>query len=263
MFVEIYSFHYPLFKPFQYYMTSAKALFEDDELNLLKDIVKKDKIDLKENKDLLDASLEEPTPPTPEQIAQLPQDKIYTSKEDFSFADFLPDNVTFEPISKERKEELEKENTEIYNGYLMWQSMQPDFKLHVLIGRNDETGESQWFEKSFKYHPVTKGQKLRLELKRARMQDLRRKKDELQQKDFTKLTSEEQFELTYYNSLMNIASYKFEELQSKLYFNMNAEDFASINTAEYTWALSAAQYKENFTPFSNSRSGKPSSVGRM
>ena len=135
----------------------------------------------------------------------------------------------------------------------MWQSMQPDFKLHVLITRNDETGESTWLEKSFKYHPVTKGQQLRLQLKNARLMDLRRKKDELAQKPYTSLTQEEQFELTYYNTLMNIASYKFEELQAKLYFNMNAEDFASINTAEYTWALSAAKYKEAYSPFSSQK----------
>lgn len=245
-------------------MTSAKALFEDEELDLLRKVVKKDNVDLKDNQDLLNESLEEPTPKTPQEIAQLPQDKIYTSKEDFSFEDFLPDNATFQAISEERKKELEKENAEVYNGYLLWQSMQPDFKLHVLIARNDETGESQWLEKSFKYHPITKGQRLRLDLKSARMQDLRRKKDELQQKDFTKLSESEQFELTYYNSLMNIASYKFQELQAKLYFNMSSEDFASINTAEYTWALSAAQYKENFTPFSSTRKqGKHSSGERI
>lgn len=234
-------------------MTSAKNLFEDEEISLLKSIAKKDNIDLKDSADLMDAapSIEDIPEKTPEEISKLPQDKIFRSKEDFSFENFLPENPTFQPISKERKEELEKENTEIYNGYLMWQSMQPDFKLHVLITRNDDTGDSAWLEKSFKYHPVTKGQKLRLQLKQSRLMDLRRKKDELSQKPYNTMTTEEQFELTYYNTLMNIASYKYEELQAKLYFNMNEEDFASINTAEYTWALSAAQYKENFTPFSN------------
>lgn len=237
-------------------MTSAKSLFEDEEISLLKEIAKKDKIDLENSSDLMDAapSIEDlPQEKTEQEIAKLPQDKIFRSKEDFSFENFLPENPTFNPISKERKEELEKENTEIYNGYLLWQSMQPDFKLHVLITRNDDTGESVWLEKSFKYHPVTKGQKLRLQLKQSRLMDLRRKKDELSQKPYSQMTTEEQFELTYYNTLMNIASYKYEELQAKLYFNMNAEDFASINTAEYTWALSAAQYKENFTPFSTQK----------
>jgi hypothetical protein len=236
-------------------MTSAKSLFEDEELKLLKQVAKRDNIDLENSSDLIDAAptLENIPEKTPEQISKLPQDKIFKSKEDFSFENFLPEKVSFEPISKERKEELEKESTEIYNGYLMWQSMQPDFKLHVLITRNDETGESTWLEKSFKYHPVTKGQQLRLQLKNARLMDLRRKKDELAQKPYTSLTQEEQFELTYYNTLMNIASYKFEELQAKLYFNMNAEDFASINTAEYTWALSAAKYKEAYSPFSSQK----------
>jgi hypothetical protein len=245
-------------------LTSAKSLFEDDELELLRKVAKKDNTDLENSSDLLDAapSLEDIPHKTDEEIARLPQDKVFTKKEDFSFADFLPEKESFQPISEERKKELEKENTEIYNGYLLWQSMQPDFKLHVLLGRNEETGESKWLEKSFKYHPVTKGQKLRLELKRARIADLTRRKNELLQKPYSQLSSEEQYELTYFNTLVNIAQYKFEALQAKLYFNMSEEDFNAINTAEYTWALSAAQYKENFTPFSSTqRQDKNSSAG--
>lgn len=237
-------------------MTSAKSLFEDEELALLKQVTKRDNLDLENSTDLVEAELAEPQPKTPQEISALPQDKIFRSKEDFSFENFLPEKVSFQQISKERKEELEKENNEVYNGYLLWQSMQPDFKLHVKIAQDDESGEMTWLEKSFKYHPVTKGQKLRLELKRSRIADLTRRKNELLQKEYSKLDDNEKFQLSYFNTLVNIASYKFEELQAKLYFNMNAEDFSSINTAEYTWALSAAQYKENFTPFSNSKQPK-------
>ena len=235
-------------------MTSAKSLFEDEELELLKSVAKKDKIDLENNTDLIDSDIPDAPPQqkTETEIAKLPTDKIFRSKEDFSFENFLPEKTSFEPISKERKEELEKETGEIYNGYLLWQSMQPDFKLHVKISENEETGEIVWLEKSFKYRPITKGQKLRLQLKSARISDLTRRKNELLQKPFDKLTKEEKFELNYFNTLTNIASYKFEELQAKLYFNMNAEDFASINTAEYLWALAAAQYKETYVPFSRS-----------
>src|SRR6188472_4504279 len=127
-------------------------MFEDEELALLKQVAKKDNIDLKNSSDLLNETdnIEElgaaPTQKTEEEISQLPKDKIYRAKEDFTFEDFLPENPTFTPISKERKEELEKESTEVYNGYLLWQSMQPDFKMHVLVARNDESEESIWLE---------------------------------------------------------------------------------------------------------------------
>lgn len=247
-------------------MTSAKSLFEDEELELLKKVAKRDNIDLENSTDLLNSDIEElaaaPPQKTEKEISQLPQDKIFRSKEDFSFENFLPQKESFEPISKERREELEKENTEIYNGYLMWQTMQPDFKLHVKVSQDEESGEMVWYEKSFKYHPITKGQKLRLDLKNARILDLTRRKNELLQKPFDKLTNEEKYELNYFNTLVNIAQYKFEELQAKLYFNMNAEDFATVNTAEYTWALSAAKYKENFSPFSTRKHPTPSSAAK-
>ena len=99
-------------------MTSAKSLFEDEELALLKKVAKQDKADLANNTDLMDETdkfdeLSAAPNKTEKEISQLPQDKIYRSKEDFSFEDFLPENVSFQPISKERKEELEKENAEL------------------------------------------------------------------------------------------------------------------------------------------------------
>lgn len=224
-------------------------MFEEEELKLFEEHAKKDKVDLKENKDLSVDNIPAPSKPSQEFLDQN-KDKILKTKEDFSFAKFLPDNPTFQPLSKEKKSEVEQENAEIFNGYLLWQSMQPTFKLHVLLETNDETGESTWLEKSFKYHPVTKGQKLRLQLRQARLYDLARRKEELISKPYSTLTNEEKFELTHADALMNIASYKYEELQAKLYFNMNAEDFACINTAEYVWALAAAQYKEAYVPFS-------------
>jgi hypothetical protein len=233
-------------------------VFEDEEKELLKHVMKTDNLDLENNTDLLDsASAAEPKKLTESEIAALPQDKIIRKKEDFNFGDFLPENPTFQPISEARKKEIEKENQEIYNGYLLWQSLQPDFKLHVKVAQDEETGEAIWLEKSFKYTPVTKGQQLRLQLRSARIFDLKRKKDELSKKPPSELTDDEKFELGYVNSLMNIASYKVEELQAKLYFNMNAEDFAAINTAEYSWALSAAQYKERFVPFSKPKQSTP------
>lgn len=227
-------------------------MYEDDEIEEYKKISKgKDSLNYK---DLIDTQFEEKSLEGDEltkKVEELGPEKTTTTKDSNLVEQnkALRDEV-FDPKSNDDIKKLIEKNNSATNGLVIYYALKDMIELHHFLGRNGE-GDNVWETKEWRFYDVTQGQKLKMQIKTARVTDiLRRRNRYYNSLDMTKLSEDEKYEAENIDGIANIADWKARALEAKIYFNMSEKDFQSCNNSEYIVALAAAKYRETNPPFS-------------
>lgn len=227
-----------------------KIKFNKDEMNLLDSAGKELGIDNENFTDLKDL----PRVPdmSEDQITKVLNDEetrtlIKDIDEDPHITETIREGEEIGRLStKDFKELSEQVNVERQN-LIMWLGSQPRIRLHVKAGiKNNKT---VWIEKEFPYRSLDKRQELNVALLRARLQAIQIKHNILGNKQLNTLNDEEKSFLDLSQFMIEIAGYRVAEYEARLRFGMSSEDFARVDSNEYSLASQAYLWRVINVPY--------------
>lgn len=143
--------------------------------------------------------------------------------------------------------EIQEQVSEERQNLVMWLGSQPRIRLHIKAGvRNNKT---IWVEKEFPYRSLDKRAELNLGLMRARLQAIQIKHNLLGNKPLRELSNEDKSFLDLSQFMIEIAGYRLAEYEAQLRFGMSTEDFARVDSNEFTLATQAYVWRIANIPY--------------